>query len=210
MLELNEDPNVPVDGVDLIAIGMGKNGLETYPKVLQGVTIKHVTTKNVDILGAPSIICAGRKENLGACLGNSGCTLVHHTTNDVGEAVLTLVGVTYLDIGECKAGEAGGYASVSHRVDWIKTVMCSELNIHLQFVPRLPPPYLLSRLSLCLPPPQLPPHLTSHVVTQLASHTFLPSISAPVASPTALPTRSPTINQEKKAKKGRKRRRYRN
>eukprot|EP00970_Alexandrium_tamarense_P000139 scaffold18_cov241-Alexandrium_tamarense.AAC.2 len=138
-VQLNEDPNVPVDGSPLDLAGWGAYNITDYYSYYSNVplstTLNYVT--NADCMSPPfiwqegditdSMMCA-IDEDSSACYGDSGGPLVLANVNGDGPAQpVVQVGIVSWGIYGCLNATAPNvYTRISDVADWIKETVCGR------------------------------------------------------------------------------------
>jgi hypothetical protein len=178
VLELNDDPTVPVAGQTLTTLGLGLTKLDgKRPKNLQYVDVQYIPNElcsndyKDEIFD--TMLCAGVEGGgKDSCQGDSGGPIVTMDGN-----IHNLVGIVSWGEGCARPNAPGVYARISSGIDWMRQVVCEDWG--------------LDDANFCLQPtapPSVQPSPQPSV--QASAQPTLQSSMAPSAPPQ--PTNSPT------------------
>ncbi|KAG7347620.1 trypsin [Nitzschia inconspicua] len=124
-IPFNTDPNYPVDGQLVMALGFGVTESNSLPAYLKEAEFEYITNEKCfgrtiqfnNVLNSDEIMCTDPVEGSSTCLGDSGGPL----TNIDGTRLL---GIVSFGSG-CRANQIpDGYARTSAMSDWIQQQIC--------------------------------------------------------------------------------------
>jgi trypsin len=145
----NDDPNVPADGDDLIAVGFGflEQGVQICPQFVNRVVVPSVpndqcnSTEMYNGQITDNMLCAGFPEGgKDTCQGDSGGPIVKRVDQGDGSFIDYLVGVVSWGDGCAKPNKPGVYARTSAAKDWIEETVCNNFNSVASFCDNPPTP----------------------------------------------------------------------
>lgn len=147
-LELNEYPDLPSGGDEVIVVGLGLLAFSgTGPEFLQFVDEPALSNQQCEAVygefpGQDGLLCIGDLAGgRGACPGDSGGPAVRRTLKPDGTMVDTHVGLVSFSVideedPQCAQPDSPVvYARTSSEIDWIRETACNELGSRASFCP---------------------------------------------------------------------------